>query len=411
MQPISARTLEATSNDGLIARLRSYVDDESANRLADAATVRVLALDDCAVSAADVIAALARVGAAAERSGRGVLVAATHSMLVACERTATGAVADAVRALREAHERAAGPAPTVRLRDRTLDLRDEALVMGVLNVTPDSFYDNGRFAGVDRARARAEEMVGQGAALIDIGGQSYAHWNPRIAADEEVRRVVPVVEALIADGLDVALSIDTFKATVAEAALAAGAHLINDCSGLSDPALAATVARYDAALVVMHLKGELNVRSRGDYVYVDALAEIVRFLEERLRAARTDGVAADSLIIDPGLEFGKEPATDLEILDRFGELRALGVPILFASSRKSFIGRIFNRPARELLVPSLATAALGIAAGARMLRVHDVAETVQLARMYAAVEPRRRATLAVAAEMPEAGNPKAAPAV
>jgi len=254
-------------------------------------------------------------------------------------------------------------------------------------------------------------MVAQGAALIDIGGQSYAHWNPRIAADEEVRRVVPVVEALIADGLDVALSIDTFKATVAGAALAAGAHLINDCSGLSDPALAATVAQYDAALVVMHLKGELNVRSSGDYVYADALAEIVGFLEERLQAARTAGVAADSLIVDPGLEFGKEPATDLEILDRFGELRALGVPILFASSRKSFIGRIFNRPARELLVPSLATAGLGIAAGARMLRVHDVAETVQLARMYAAVEPRRRATLAVAAEMPEAGNRKAAPTV
>jgi dihydropteroate synthase len=153
------------------------------------------------------------------------------------------------------------------------------------------------------------------------------------------------------------------------------------------------------------------VRSTGDYVYEDALAEIVGFLDERLQNARAAGVAADSLIIDPGLEFGKEPATDLEILDRFGELRSLGVPILFASSRKSFIGRIFNRPARELLVPSLATAGLGIAAGARMLRVHDVAETVQLARMYAAVEPRRRANLVVAAEMPEAGNRKAAPAV
>ena len=371
----------------------------------------MLALDECSVLAADLMAALASAGAVAERAGERVIVAATRSMLVACESAATGAVAAAVRSLREAHERAAGPAPTMRLRDRVLDLRDEALVMGVLNVTPDSFYDNGRFAGVDRARARAEEMVAQGAALIDIGGQSYAHWNPRIAADEEVRRVVPVVEALIADGLDVALSIDTFKATVAEAALAAGAHLINDCSGLSDPDLAATVAQYDAALVVMHLKGELNVRSSGDYVYADALAEIVRFLEERLHAARSAGVAADSLIIDPGLEFGKEPATDLEILDRFGELRALGVPILFASSRKSFIGRIFNRPARELLVPSLATAGLGIAAGARMLRVHDVAETVQLARMYAAVEPRRRASLAVAAEMPEAGNRKASPAV
>ena len=411
MRTYSARTLVATSDDGLTDRLHAYLDAASAERLGDAAAVRVLALDDCGAIADALVAALLAGGAIAERGGDRVIVAASHAALVRSEAAAAGAVRDALAALRVTHERASGPAPSVRLRDRVLDLRDEALVMGVLNVTPDSFYDNGRFAGVDRARARAEEMVAQGASLIDIGGQSYAHWNPRIAADEEVRRVVPVVEALVADGLEVALSIDTFKATVADAALAAGAHLINDCSGLSDSALAATVARYDAALVVMHLKGELNVRSTGDYVYADALAEILAFLDERLLQARVAGVAADSLIVDPGLEFGKEPATDLEILDRFGELRALGVPILFASSRKSFIGRIFNRPARELLVPSLATAGLGIAAGARMLRVHDVAETVQLARMYAAVEPRRRATLAVAEEMPEAGNPTAAPAV
>ena len=411
MRAPTARTLAATSHAGLTSRIESYLAPAAAARLGDAANVRLLALDDCAALAGDLLAALERFGAACERSGDRVIVVATRAILRACETATTGAVRDAVGSLREAHERASDPPPTVRLRDRVLDLRDEALVMGVLNVTPDSFYDNGRFAGVDRARARAEEMVAQGAALIDIGGQSYAHWNPRIAADEEMRRVVPVVEALIADGLDVALSIDTFKASVSEAALAAGAHLINDCSGLSDPNLAATVARYDAALVVMHLKGELNVRSTGDYVYEDALAEIVGFLDERLQRARAAGVAADSLIVDPGLEFGKEPATDLEILDRFGELRALGVPILFASSRKSFIGRIFNRPARELLVPSLATAGLGIAAGARMLRVHDVAETVQLARMYAAVEPRRRANLAVAAEMPEAGNRNPAPAV
>ena len=411
MSTPTARTLAATSHAGLLSRLESYLSPAAAARLANAADARVLVLDDCATSAGDLIAALASVGATAERRGARVIVAATHAALLACETVATGAIRDAIRALREAHERSGDPAGSVRLRDRVLDLRDEALVMGVLNVTPDSFYDNGRFAGVDRARARAEEMVAQGAALVDIGGQSYAHWNPRIAADEELRRVVPVIEALIADGLDVALSIDTFKSSVADAALAAGAHLINDCSGLSDPDLAATVARYDAALVVMHLKGELNVRSTGEYVYEDALAEILGFLDERLQSARAAGVAADSLIIDPGLEFGKEPATDLEILDRFGELRSLGMPILFASSRKSFIGRIFNRPARELLVPSLATAGLGIAAGARMLRVHDVAETVQLARMYAAIEPRRRANLAVAAEMPEAGNRNAAPAV
>ena len=292
-----------------------------------------------------------------------------------------------------------------KIRDNTVLLGERTLIMGILNVTPDSFYDKGRYAGVDRARARASEMVELGADLIDIGGQSYAHWNPAIAADEERARVVPVVEALVRDGLGVPLSIDTWKSAVAEAALAAGADLINDCSGLADERMAGVVARYDAGLVVMHLKGQLNVRE-AEYRYVDAMAEICAFLRERLDRARTAGVAEDALIVDPGLEFGKEPDTDLEILERFGDLRALGVPILFAASRKSFIGRIFDRPAKELLVPSLATAALGIAAGARLVRVHDVAETKQLARMLAACLPAGRAALAVAPAMPgtPAGN-------
>ena len=291
------------------------------------------------------------------------------------------------------------PRASLRAREIVLDLSVRAAVMGILNVTPDSFHDRGRYSGVDRARERAAEMVALGADVIDIGGQSYAHWNPRIAAEEERERVVPVVEALVRDGLGVALSIDTFKASVAEAALAAGAHLINDCSGLSDPGLAGVVARYDAGLVVMHLKGELNVRADA-YVYEDALAEIVDFLRDRTDRALAAGVAADSISIDPGLEFGKEPQTDLEILARFGDLRSLGYPILFAASRKSFIGRVFDRPSKELLVPSLATAALGIVAGAGLVRVHDIEETAQLATMLAAVRPERRTQLAFAARMP-----------
>jgi dihydropteroate synthase len=231
--------------------------------------------------------------------------------------------------------------------------------------------------------------VGEGAALIDVGGQSYANGTQKIGFEEERARVVPAIRAIVAAGLDVALSIDTFKAPVAAAALEAGAHLINDCSGLSDPALPEVVAKYDAGLVVMHIKGRLNVREPEKYVYRDVLAEIVDYLYERTERAVAAGVARDAIVIDPGLEFGKEPDTDLEILERFGELRALGYPILFASSRKSFIGRIFGRPARDLLVPSLATAAIGIAAGARLVRVHDVSETVQLARMLGAVAATR----------------------
>jgi len=295
---------------------------------------------------------------------------------------------------------------SLRLRERTIDLADEAQVMGIVNVTPDSFYE--RVVGVAAAVERARAHVEAGAALVDIGGQSYAHWNPRIAADEEIERVVPAVTGMRAAGLDVALSIDTFKASVADAALAAGAHLINDCSGLSDPALPGVVARHDAALVIMHLKGELNVRDTSAYRYTDVMAEIIAFLAERIERALAAGVRRESIAIDPGLEFGKEPLTDLEILDRFAELQVLGYPILFASSRKSFMGRIFGRPAKELLVPSLATAAIGIERGARILRVHDVAETVQLARMLAAIRPGRRAELAIAPAMPgtpPAGNP------
>jgi dihydropteroate synthase len=297
---------------------------------------------------------------------------------------------------------------TLRLRDGTLDLRDEARVMGIVNVTPDSFYD--RAAGLDDVVTRARAIATAGGALVDVGGQSYAAWNRRVTADEERERVVPAVEAIRAAGVDLTISIDTFKASVADAALAAGAHMINDCSGLSDPDLAGVVAKHDAALVIMHLKGELNVRDPAGYAYGNVMREIIAFLRERTDAALAAGVRRESIVIDPGLEFGKEPRTDLEILDRFAELQELGYPILFASSRKSFIGRIFRRPAKELLVPSLATAAIGITAGARLLRVHDVEETVQLARMFAAVTPRIRATLDLADVMPGTPGGNSAPA-
>jgi dihydropteroate synthase len=389
-----ARVLSATNSNGVEARLRGYFDVGAAQSLASAKQATIAAIDvEGAERAALLTAALAACGAVAECNGCFVATVATPEHLaVALERHAE--FADEIGALIVAVRNDRAPAASLRMRDRTLSVCDEAHVMGILNVTPDSFYE--RAWGNDAAVAIARRFAAEGAALVDIGGQSYAHWNPRIAADEERDRVVPAVEAIVREHLDIALSIDTWKASVARAALAAGAHLINDCSGMADPDIAPVVAEYDAALVVMHIKGELNVRSVEMYTYGDAMKEIVEFLYERTERARTAGVARESIVVDPGLEFGKEPQTDLEILDRFGELRALGYPILFASSRKSFLGRIFGRPANELLVPSLATAGLGIAAGARLLRVHDVAETVALARMYAAVGPRRRA---------EIGNP------
>jgi dihydropteroate synthase len=401
---VNVRFLAAIEADDVRARYGSALSDGAATALSRAADARILAIDDALPEAAS--AALVRIGAVVVPAGASTLIAVSRAALELGIEGASGGVRAFLDGLVRAFDRAAAPAAALRARDRTLALDAEARVMGIVNVTPDSFYE--RVAGIDAAVAKTREMAAAGAAVVDVGGQSYAHWNLRIAPDEEAGRVVPVVEAIVAANLDVTISIDTFKAAVAGAALAAGAHLINDCSGLSDPALPETVARHGAGLVVMHLKGTLMVREPEAYVYRDALAEIVDFLYERTERAVAEGVAREAIAVDPGLEFGKEPETDLEILDRFAELRALGYPILFASSRKSFIGRIFDRPAKELLVPSLATAAIGIAAGARILRVHDVAETVQLARMMAATAPSRRGQLAFAERMPgtpHSGNP------
>jgi dihydropteroate synthase len=371
----------------------------TASAVRDAAGVPVLVLDAPPAAAAELVAALTGAGGFALLDERRLIVVASRGVLASTMERAGPDAREVAAELLRAFDADRTRPPGLRLRGYRLDLAQRARVMAILNVTPDSFYDLGRYRGVDRARRRAHELVTLGADLIDIGGQSYAHWNPRVAEEEERARVVPVVEALVRDGIGVPLSIDTFKSAVAEAALAAGADLINDCSGLADERLAAVVARYDAALVVMHLKGELNVRA-PDYPYEDALAEILGFLRERCERALAAGVARDSLAVDPGLEFGKEPRTDLEILERFGDLRSLGYPILFAASRKSFIGRVFNRPAKELLVPSLATAALGIIAGAGLVRVHDVAESVELATMLAAVTKANRERISVAPAMP-----------
>jgi dihydropteroate synthase len=409
--PGNARCLASEGGATPSERLADYLDPSEVGAAAALAEASVLILDAHPSATNDALAAsaaaLARVGAFARVTAGRLVAVATRAALerarAASEAPAAGALNELLRAFDAARARPA----RVRLRDRELEFTERAHVMGILNVTPDSFYDRGRYSGVDAARARAAEMVELGASTIDIGGQSYAHWNPQIEAREEAERVVPVVEALLRDDIGVPLSIDTFKSSVAEAALAAGAHLINDCSGLSDGRLAGVVARYDAALVVMHLKGKLNVRDVA-YPYEDALAEICGFLRERTDAALAAGVARDALIVDPGLEFGKEPETDLEILERFGDLRSLGYPILFAASRKSFIGRIFDRPAKELLVPSLATAAVGIAAGAGLVRVHDVEETAQLARMLGAIRRDGRRSLAIAAAMPRPETPEPA---
>ncbi len=377
---VNVRFLAAAGASELRARYGDALAAGAEAELAGAADARVLAVDGAVPATARAL--LRACGAAVAVAGSTTLLGSTRAALECARERASGDDAAFVDALLLAFARAAAPAPVLRVRGRVLDLRGAARVMGIVNVTPDSFYARAR--GLGDAITQAREMVRDGASIVDVGGQSYADGNGRVSALDERGRVEPAVRAIVAAGVDVPLSVDTFTASVADAALAAGAHLINDCSGLSDPALPEVVAKHGAGLVVMHLKGRLNVREPEAYVYGDALAEIVEFLYERTERAVAGGVGRDAIAIDPGLEFGKEPHTDLEILERFGELRSLGYPILLAASRKSFLGRVFDRPASELLVPSLAAAALGIAAGARLVRAHDVAETVQLARMMAA---------------------------
>ncbi|MDY0383538.1 dihydropteroate synthase [Trichlorobacter sp.] len=265
----------------------------------------------------------------------------------------------------------ATPRPTWRLARRELPLQ-RPLIMGILNVTPDSFSDGGRFSTVETAVAHALQMVEQGADIIDIGAESTRPGAPLVAPDEELRRLLPVLEAL-AGRIAVPISIDTWKAPVAEAALKAGAEIINDISGLTfDPALAQVAANHRAGLVLMHTRGT-PATMQQDTGYQDLLGEIADFLQASLQAALTAGCSPEQLVLDPGIGFGKDTTGNLEILRRLPELASLGCPLLVGSSRKRFIGTVLEREKPEdRLFGTAATVALAVAHGARILRVHDV---------------------------------------
>jgi len=317
----SARVLSAKNGASVRERLETYLPASLAAQSAAAGDVAAIVVDAAGPGALQLTNALRGAGAFAWIEGDRLVVSASRSALALAAELLEGSARELAGELVRAFDADRSPAPALRLRDRVLELSERARVMGILNVTPDSFFDQGRYDGVDRARARAAEMVALGADLIDVGGQSYSAANAEVAADEEAARVVPVVRALVRDGLGVPLSVDTFRADVAERALDAGAHLINDCSGLSDDRLAEVVARAEASLVVMHLRGRLNIRE-AEYPYEDAMAEILEYLRERTDRAVLAGIGRDAIVVDPGLEFGKEPHTDLEILERFGDPRS-----------------------------------------------------------------------------------------
>lgn len=260
------------------------------------------------------------------------------------------------------------------LRDRAFDLRPgRPLVMGIVNANPDSFSDAVRVSTLDAQVALAVRLTEEGADLIDVGGESGVTYTGVTAAEVERDRVVPLVERLVAEGICV--SVDTWKVPVAEAALAAGAHVLNDVSGLRDVGLARATAAHDASLVVMHTRAEPKVEHFADYGgrVVD---DVVSFVRERCAIAMAEGVGADRLIVDPGPDFAKSPAESVEVLRNIDALRALGHPWLAAVSRKYFLAAITGRPPAERLAGTLAAVGFAADHGAAMVRVHDVAATV-----------------------------------
>jgi dihydropteroate synthase len=266
----------------------------------------------------------------------------------------------------------------IRARDRIVDLGVRTAVMGILNVTPDSFSDRGRFFGLEAAVERAWKIVDEGADILDIGGESTRPGSVGVPIEEELRRVLPILEAL-GGTFPIPISIDTSKAQVARAALERGASIINDISSFQrDPDMGAVAAEYGAAAVLMHMRGEPgNMQSMPPSV--DILGDIQAWAKEAVERALKSGVSADRIILDPGIGFGKTAAQNSEILRNLHVLAAEGFPILVGTSRKSFIGSILKKPAGELVFGTGATVAASIIFGAHIVRVHDVAEVREVA--------------------------------
>ena len=258
-----------------------------------------------------------------------------------------------------------------------MDLRRRVYVVGILNVTSDSFYAAARHPDLASALERAHEMAEEGADLIEVGGES-ARPGPHVPVDEEIRRVVPVAERVRTEvGLPVV--VETVKPQVARKALEAGAVAINDVSGLPTPQMAEVAAAYGAGLVVMHRRGPHKV-AQIDPQYEDVFAEVSAFLRERTEVARQAGLPADRILVDPGFSFGKTPAHDVQLLRRLDELLSLGYPVYLATSRKNYLRDILRLPPEELREATAAAVVLGVERGARVVRTHDVRFTVRLAR-------------------------------
>jgi dihydropteroate synthase len=287
---------------------------------------------------------------------------------------------------------------SLSIAGRAFDWGDRTYIMGVVNVTPDSFSGDGLGDDIEAALAQAERMIEAGADLIDVGGESTRPGSEPISVEEELGRVVPVIEAL-ARRADVPISIDTYRAEVAEEALTAGAHLVNDVWGLRmEPELAELAARHQVPLVLMHNRSRPKDAAQtahlgGRYLrveYEDLMADVIRELRDSISLAVEAGVEREKIIVDPGIGFGKTVEQNLQLMAKLAELKVLGRPILLGPSRKSFIGYTLDLPLDERVEGTAAAVAVGIANGADIVRVHDVKQMVRVTRMTDAMVRRGR---------------------
>jgi len=270
----------------------------------------------------------------------------------------------------------------IAIRNKTFDFSQRTYIMGILNVTPDSFSDGGKYLNVDDAVSRAVQMIEEGADIIDVGGEStrpkgvYGEGAKKVTAEEEMERVIPVVEQIAKSSVAV-ISIDTYKSAVAEEALKAGASIVNDISGLRfDSAIASVVSKYQAALVVMHIQGTPETMQANPY-YSDVVVEVKNELKQSVEKAQQAGV--QNVIVDPGIGFGKDLDHNLKLLKNLSVLQELACPVLVGTSRKGFIGTLLNATVDDRLEGSAASVAVAIMNGANIIRVHDVKEMKRVA--------------------------------
>jgi dihydropteroate synthase len=271
-----------------------------------------------------------------------------------------------------------------RVAGQTLKLVGEPRLMGVVNATPDSFSDGGVHRTLEEGVQLADSLLTAGADIIDIGGESGVTNRPAISPEEEIQRVVPLIERIAGD-LGARVSVDTYKPAVARAAIAAGAVIINDISGLRDPALADVCAETGAGLILMHTRAEPKQKLLDPGLDGRIASDVEEFLRERIEFAISRGVAFEQLMLDPGPDFSKTPAQTVEVLRALPTLHALERPLLLAVSRKDFIGAITGRPPRERLAGTLAAVAHGVASGAHVVRVHDVGAVADFLAVSAAL--------------------------